>query len=66
MWKSEKVQQSQRSIRRKVYIIISQVKKRKLLKARENSGDQVAIVFVFASNWLEGWRDLSGPITEQS
>lgn len=44
----------------------TQSEKRKLLKARENSSDQVAIVFVFASNWLEGWRDLSGPITEQS
>ena len=41
------------------------MKTNKLLKARENAGDHVAIVFSFASDWLRGWREFSGPITEQ-
>ena len=41
------------------------MKTSKLLKARENADDQVAIVFNFASDWLRGWREFSGPITEQ-
>ena len=55
--------------RTKVYVIIGQwelkVKTNKLLKARENADDQVAIVFSFASDWLRGWHEFSGPITEQ-
>ena len=43
------------------------MKTAKLLEARENAYDQgVAIVFIFASDWLRGWRQFSGPITEQS
>ena len=41
------------------------MKTSKLLKARENAGDQVTIVFSFASDWLRVWREFSGPITEQ-
>ena len=33
------------------------MKTSKLLKARENAGDQVAIVFSFASDWLRGWHE---------
>ena len=36
-----------------------------LLEARENANDQVAIVVSFASDWLRGWCEFSGPITEQ-
>ena len=41
----------------------SKMKTSKLLEARENAPDQVAIVFSFASDWLRGWRESSGPIT---
>ena len=36
-----------------------------LFEARENAYDQVAIVVSFASDWLRGWCEFSGPITEQ-
>ena len=36
-----------------------------LLEARENANDQVAIVVSFASDWLRGWCEFYGPITEQ-
>ena len=42
------------------------VKTIKLAKARENAGEQAAIVFNFASDWLRGWREFSGPITKRS
>ena len=34
-------------------------------KARENAGDQVVIVFSFASDWLKERREFSGPIRER-
>ena len=37
-----------------------------MLEARENANDNVATVFSFASNWLGGWYEFSGPITKQS
>ena len=42
------------------------VVKPKLLKARENAGDQVVIDFRFTSDWLRNWREFSEPITESS
>ena len=42
------------------------VKTIKLAEAPENAGEQAAIVFNFASDWLRGWREFSGPITERS
>ena len=42
------------------------MKTRKLHEARENAGDQVLSVFIFASDWSKEWRESSGPITEQS
>ena len=35
-------------------------------QARENSCEQVAIGFGFASDWLTRWREFSKPITECS
>ena len=35
-------------------------------KARESAGDQVVIGFSFASYWLRGWCNFSGPITKRS
>ena len=32
----------------------------------ENSSDQVAIGFGFASDWLRGWREFCRPITQRS
>ena len=61
---------SQQPIRAKENVTRSQgelrVKTSKLLKARENAGDQVVIVFIFASNWLRGCHEFSGPITGRS
>ena len=34
-------------------------------KARENAGEQVVTDGSVASDWLRGWREFSGPITEQ-
>ena len=34
-------------------------------KARENTGDQVLICFIFACDWLKEWPEFSGPIKEQ-
>ena len=42
-----------------------QVKVSKLLKARENAFDEVAIGFGFESDWLREWHEFSGPITER-
>ena len=42
------------------------MKTSKLHEARENAGDQVLSVFIFASDWSKEWRESSGPITEQS
>ena len=44
-----------------------QVKVSKLLKARENACDEVAIGigFGFESDWLREWLEFSGPITER-
>ena len=38
----------------------------KLLEERENANDQVTIGFSFASDWLRGWREFSGPNTEET
>ena len=62
---------SQQPIRAKENVTRSQwelrVKTSKLPKARENAGDQVLIVFIFfASNWLRGCHEFSGPITGRS
>ena len=35
-------------------------------EARENASNQVEIGFSFISDWLGGWHELSGPITEKS
>lgn len=40
-------------------------KKGKPSKARENVGDQVTIKIRFASHWLRGCREFSGPTTER-
>ena len=37
----------------------------KLLKARENAGDQIVTGFSFAYDWLRECREFSGPITER-
>ena len=37
----------------------------KLPEARENAGDKFASVSSFASDWLEGWREFSTPITKR-
>ena len=42
------------------------VKAGKLPKARENAGDQVVIGLDCVSDWLRGWCEFLGPITEQS
>ena len=42
------------------------VKAGKLPKARENAGDQVVIGLGHVSDWLRGWCEFLGPITEQS
>ena len=34
-------------------------------KARENTGDQVLVCFIFAFDWLKEWPEFSGPIKEQ-
>ena len=44
----------------------TQSETRNLFEAREDTSDQVAVVFSFESDWLRGWRKFSGPITEQS
>ena len=55
---------------KEVYIVIRQweitIKISKLLEARENANEKVAIVFSFASDWLGGERKFSGPITWQN
>ena len=38
----------------------------KLLEARENANDYVAVVFSFVSDRLRGWREVSEPITEKN
>ena len=38
----------------------------KLLEARENACDQVAIGFSFESDWWREWCEFSGPITKRS
>ena len=38
--------------------------KNKLLEARENANDQVALNFRYESDWLRGWRKFPQPITE--
>ena len=40
------------------------MKTSKLLKGREITNGYVVIVFSFASDWLGGWREFSGPITK--
>ena len=35
------------------------MKTRKLHEARENAGDQVLSVFIFASGWSKEWRESS-------
>ena len=45
--------------------IRTQRKTTEMSKARENAGDQVVIVFSFASDWLKERREFSGPITER-
>ena len=61
---------SQRPVRTKVYIIISQWELKeetsKLSEGWGNAGDQVVIDVSFASDCLRGWREFSGPITEKS
>lgn len=57
-------------IRTKVYTFSSQwelrAKRSKLLEARENMSDQVAIFFRFPSDWSRGWRNFfARPITER-
>ena len=44
----------------------SKQKQTKLLKARENAGDQVVIALSFASDWLREWYEFSEPITGRS
>ena len=44
----------------------TQSETRNLFEAREDTSDQVAVVFSFESDWFRGWRRFSGPITEQS
>ena len=41
------------------------VKAGKLPKARENAGDQAVIGLGYVSDWLRGWCEFLGPITEQ-
>ena len=61
-----KLKYTQRSIQTNVYIIISQwavkLKKTKLLEARENANDPLAIVFSFTIDWLRGSRKSSRPV----
>ena len=38
----------------------------KLLEARENMNDQVAVELSFTFDWSRGQREFSGPIIEQS
>ena len=38
----------------------------KLHEARGNACDQVAIGFIFATDWLSGWCEFSRPITEHN
>ena len=35
-------------------------------KTQENVGDQDVVGFSFASDWLRGWHEFSGPITERN
>ena len=42
--------------------IRTQIKIRNLPERRENTTDQVAFSFRFASDLLKGWREISGPI----
>ena len=42
------------------------MKTRKLHEARGNAIVQVTVGFSSQSDWLRKWRELSGPITEQS
>ena len=62
--------QSQRPIRTKEDITRSLLERgvnnKQTRKARENAGDQAAISFNFASDWLPRWRELSRPIREQN
>ena len=55
---------------KKVNIIIGQreheLKTCKIFQARETANDQVMIGFSFASNWIRGWCEFSGPIRELS
>ena len=37
----------------------------KLHEVRESAYDQDAIVLCIESDWLRGWREFSGPVTEQ-
>ena len=53
-----------RLIGTKIDIITSQWQL-KLLEARENANDKVAIVLSFASDWFRGWREFSGPIAKR-
>ena len=43
-----------------------EVKTSKLLEARENASNQVALDWSFESDWLRKWREFSGPITKRS
>ena len=40
--------------------------KTQVTKARENAGNQVAIGFSFASDWLRKWREFSELITKRN
>ena len=41
----------------------SNLKKKKLPKAREKASDEVATGYTFESDRWRGWREFSGPIT---
>lgn len=64
-----KANKSQKPIKGNEKITRSQWERRlkisKLPEAMENVSDQVTIGFRFDSDWLLGWREFPGPITER-
>ena len=40
--------------------------RQKLHETRQNASDQITIGLRFESDWLRGWREFIGPITERS
>ena len=61
-----RVPANQNLIKHNAQIRIEELNNIKLLEARENAGVQVAAALSFASDWLKGRHEFSGPIGGRS